>query len=570
MKFNSLSIKNFKAISEITLELSDFNIIVGTNGSGKSSILQALHWAMQSGRNKSVTANRKNTEGSTLSIANANYMPSPDYRNSSNGEPYGNFQAAPKMEVQLKQYINEDDENVANIWIKAARNEGISVHIPSNNPISTMVRDQTREISAYIPGLAGIPLEEEKKSQRIVHRQAAAGDANTVLRNFLLLLNETKSNSANGSTLLEEVEYWASKVLGKINLNVNFNEDEDYTINASFQTDRMREAKQSEKPLELAGIGFLQVIQIFAYLLYFKPRFLLIDEPDSHLHPDRQEALTYVVFEAAKFYDCQVLMTTHSPSIVRALPTNANLIWMKNGRVEKDSTGARLQMGWGLLDKRILLLTEDKKSGLITKILNQWPEISQKVAVWPLSGLTTLPGAESLQSMSQLFGDKIKLILHRDGDFLLGNERMAWSKPYNDRKIATWVIEFSDIEAYFCSNEVLAATLNIEMAKAEQICSAAFDTITDWKSSFSEKRAQINKNSKIYPGGAGTPTDHDAELELCGTDSRGKFIGKKMLKAIRKQVQKNSTVGSAILGNHIPNDIVIAKDLKEQLVNLLK
>jgi predicted ATP-dependent endonuclease of OLD family len=32
-------------------------------------------------------------------------------------------------------------------------------------------------------------------------------------------------------------------------------------------------------------------IQIFAYLLLFEPKVILIDEPDAHLHPDKQERL---------------------------------------------------------------------------------------------------------------------------------------------------------------------------------------------------------------------------------------------------------------------------------------
>ncbi|WP_417935177.1 hypothetical protein [Falsihalocynthiibacter arcticus] len=41
--------------------------------------MQALHWVRQSGRNRKVDANRKNTDGSTLSETEATYMPSPEY-----------------------------------------------------------------------------------------------------------------------------------------------------------------------------------------------------------------------------------------------------------------------------------------------------------------------------------------------------------------------------------------------------------------------------------------------------------------------------------------------------------
>lgn len=246
-------------------------MIVGTNGSGKSSALRAIHWAVQSGCNLKVQAKRNATDGTTLSAADANYMPSPNYRNSSHSDPYRNFQNAPKLEVTLSGTDALMVNHTANLWIKAARNEGISVHIPSNNYITGLIRQKDREFSSYIPGLAGIPLQEEKRSTRIVHRQAAAGDANTVLRNLLHMLNSVSVAGEFGVTRLKGVEYWISKIMGAVALDTKFDDDRDYTIEANFQTADMLSKGQPFKPLELAGIGFLQVIQIFAYIVYFTP-----------------------------------------------------------------------------------------------------------------------------------------------------------------------------------------------------------------------------------------------------------------------------------------------------------
>ncbi|MFC3118875.1 ATP-dependent endonuclease [Jhaorihella thermophila] len=152
--------------------------------------------------------------------------------------------------------------------------------------------------------------------------------------------------------------------MGDLTLKVEFDENRHTHIVAEFQTAEMREADPKRfKPLELAGIGFLQVIQIFAYLIYFRPVLLLVDEPDAHLHPSTQEKLINILAEAAREFDTQVILTTHSPSVVRALPADARVIWMRDGNVDPngDTTG-RQMMGWGLLDKRILLLTEDSKT----------------------------------------------------------------------------------------------------------------------------------------------------------------------------------------------------------------
>ncbi|MBZ9963749.1 AAA family ATPase [Mesorhizobium sp. BR1-1-2] len=67
MRIKSIDIGNFKAISSTKVNLVDFNVIVGANGSGKSSVLQAMHWMFQSGRNRRVEARSKSSDGVTLS-----------------------------------------------------------------------------------------------------------------------------------------------------------------------------------------------------------------------------------------------------------------------------------------------------------------------------------------------------------------------------------------------------------------------------------------------------------------------------------------------------------------------
>ena len=47
---NKISIKNFKSLAETSVELGPFTVLVGANGSGKSSFLQAIElfsWAVR-------------------------------------------------------------------------------------------------------------------------------------------------------------------------------------------------------------------------------------------------------------------------------------------------------------------------------------------------------------------------------------------------------------------------------------------------------------------------------------------------------------------------------------------
>lgn len=557
MKLNSATIRNFKAIDATTLPLSEFNVIVGPNGSGKSSVLQALHWVIQSARNPSVDTNRKDIDGSTLSLQDATYMPSPDYKNSGNQGTYGNFRDARRLDLHLQGEETEQGQPPtpvsANLWLKAARNEGVSVHVPSNNALSARIRDREREFSAYIPGLAGIPLSEERHAQSIVLRQAAAGDANTVLRNILLLLRQREDNAASdGPHPFTELQSRLSQAIRPTELQVSFDDQSDYQINATFRTTGMAEYRA----LELAGIGFLQAIQIFAYIALYQPRLLLIDEPDSHLHPDAQERLVREIARAAHDHDCQVIMTTHSPNVIRALPDHANVIWMQNGQVAPDSDQARQRMGWGILDKSLVLLTEDSNTDMLRLLLSQWPVLARQIAIWPLHGCGNLPRGTVIDSLRQLLGD-VPMLMHRDGDMMLPQEREYWRQKWGLESHQLWITEGADIEAYFTSAPYLAAVTGVD---ENRIQTDILDPILPEAPSkdFQKKREDARA---LYPQGAAIPatTEVFAELRAQGMG----HIQAKSIKPLRHQVQKILKNGfERGVGKNIPNSLELANDLK--------
>lgn len=45
-KINTLKIRRFKQIQDATVSLGDVTLLIGANNSGKSSVLQALHFAV--------------------------------------------------------------------------------------------------------------------------------------------------------------------------------------------------------------------------------------------------------------------------------------------------------------------------------------------------------------------------------------------------------------------------------------------------------------------------------------------------------------------------------------------
>src|SRR5580700_5511915 len=45
-RLTSVTIRRFKRIEDLTLQLDDVTLLIGANNSGKSSILQAIHFAV--------------------------------------------------------------------------------------------------------------------------------------------------------------------------------------------------------------------------------------------------------------------------------------------------------------------------------------------------------------------------------------------------------------------------------------------------------------------------------------------------------------------------------------------
>lgn len=501
-------------------------------------------------------------------------MPSPEYRNAGNGAEYGNFQNSPKLSLSVIAQNIEGEQVEAELWIKSARNEGISVHIPSGNQLTATVRDRRREFSAYIPGLAGIPLVEEKRSKLIVQRLAAAGDANTVLRNILDLLKNKKVEEQTGLKVVQEL---VSKVMGPLTLDVEFDEEKHTRILARFQTEEMRNADPKRfKPLELAGIGFLQVVQIFSYLAYFRPALLLVDEPDSHLHPAAQEKLISTLAEAAQVYGTQVILATHSPSVVRALPAETNVIWMKEGSVQEDGdTVARNLMGWGLLDKRILLMTEDTGSSMLQSILSQWPDLERATAIWPFHGTGKLPTPETISGLKSLFGETIQILIHRDRDFMMPKELAAISQPYEDKGFQFWVTKCSDIEAYWGEKSIIEAHFGVDAETAEEIITEAEAAASnDDKALTKRRKKRMDAMQKIPEVKKGElPQYGDAEVETAAKQhgDQHRVLGKDLVAAIRKSAQDKKLPRSSGFAKGVPTGLQdgIAGDLRDKLEDLM-
>jgi ABC-type cobalamin/Fe3+-siderophores transport system ATPase subunit len=550
----SITVKGFKAVVEATIPLDIVTILVGPNGCGKSSVLQAIHWASRAAS----YVLPKNTK-EMISFERLDYVPSSEPLTTLHKGELKSDTGSTPVEVVFSHRLTGDDSTQATIRIRAARNRGgITAHMDGGAAV-TPYKQRFQFITTYIPGLAGLSEKESILAQPTLRRQAASGDAGGVLRNILLNLRSRRQGEVDeilGLQRLAKLNELVQQVHPGVQVNVAFDEREDYHISATIQTNELAD---QARPLETAATGVLQVVQIFAYLILFEPKLMLIDEPDAHLHPNKQERLIESLERAAPCYNTQVILTTHSPHIVRAASPATKLVWMKSGTVEtEDDEVIRRLLGWGGLDKAALFFVEDEDDRPLRAVLRQWPDLARQIAVCRCFGIDNLPRDKFLTGL--LLDGKLKnrALLHRDGDFMTPEEAQKWVRNFTTPGVFPWVTMGSDIEAYFCQADYLSALYSVSIKVAEDWRLQAARNVNKAHNTFLDKRKEVVRI--VWPNG-GSP-DAEAMWQEAGGVSPFTVKGKKLHSAL-KAIIKGEKLDDALLNVFaIPAGYTVAPELK--------
>lgn len=559
-KLESIEIGNFKAIEKLTLPLADVTIMVGPNGSGKSSVLQAIHWAA---RAASYIAPQKQSE--VVSFERLDYVPSSEPFMTAHKNELSSEGSEPTTVVLRHGAIEGGVAQSAHIRIRAARSRGaISVQIDGGSAV-TPFKQREKLITAYIPGLAGLAEKEALLVRPLLRRQAAGGDAGGVLRNILFNIGsrqDGEETNVEAVLRLQRLNELVRSVHPNVQIEVAFNDREDINIQATFEDERLG---GNRRPLEMAATGVLQVIQIFAYLVLFRPKLLLVDEPDAHLHPDKQERLIEALESAASEFDIQIILTTHSPHIVRAASPNANLVWIKNGTVvEEEGSAIRSLLGWGGLDKKILFFVEDEHDQHIRAILRQWPHLQRQISICRCYGVDNLPRKALLTGLLADNSFGVKVLIHRDGDFMTTAEKNKWAERYKEDSVVVWITEDADVESYFCHPSYLSALYEVTEERSKDMVQKAIELCEGTEKKFKEKRRVI---LRLLNEDGGAPASSD--LWELGKGTIATVHGK-ALHGQLKVVAKKAGLDEKMLDKlSIPGEVELAPELRVLLETMM-
>lgn len=533
---SKIILKNFKNISSFESELMPINVLIGSNNSGKSSVLQGIHFSIMA------EVMRRKTQKVNIPEDSLIYNPSSNFLYLRHNEQY----TVSKGLTSYLELTNYEEGDNFSIEIMKGRNEkNIAVHAKSNNSFRQLVTAWSPLYSMYVPGISGIPTKEKYITKAELRSAVARGDANMYIRNIIYRIKEDSKLDSLNNKLHE--------FFSNITVDVPYNPDEDLyvNINIKIQIDN----KEVIVPLEQCGTGALQVLQIISYALYFSPQLFLLDEPDEHLHPNNQIILSQVLKDMSEENNIQIILCTHSRHLLADLSDSAKIMWMQNGSLKESNNTSSyydILMDIGALDSfdeclcgkyDYVFLTEDSDTKMCDIILKQSGFINYYI--FSYKGCGKLETATLLADFIHNSAPNCKIIIHRDRDFMTENEVEYIENQINSDNVIPFITSGSDIESYFVTPQHLSVILNEDVSTIEEWIKELIDENTSRiYVDFIHKRDEM-KHLPIYKNNKSSPPDSADLIKKSENDvyallkiAKGKFLKKKINGNMSKKFQK--------------------------------
>jgi predicted ATP-dependent endonuclease of OLD family len=311
---------------------------------------------------------------------------------------------------------------------------------------------------------------------------------------------------------------------------------------------------------------------------------LLLDEPDSHIHPDKQKALLRVICDWAEENDAKVLIATHSRHLLETLDGDATFHWMQNGarQDESDFDRVKVLMDLGALDRADLLkngeidavvLTEDanaadasrkRRKNPLRHLLKANGIDLDRVQVWSYEGCTHHHTAKVLSRFIRDTAPGVEILVHRDRDYFSDAEVQEFVDRHGESGLDVFVTDGADVESHFLDEDHLSEVADLGFEEIEALLEEATDeTREDSLDAFSRAEMEREKEARRAAGKTGEPSPSrvakacEAQLD----NDPGKFRhGKKTLKALRRLIQEHHGTQPDLLA---PSEHLAVQELED-------
>lgn len=474
MFIKKVQIENFKRFTNLELDLQPFDCLVGSNNSGKTTLLQALALfdfcvdECLSRRN-----GKAEIEIKRRSIAPEEFYVLPvadpkDLWSDRKTQTRNNH-------IFIKIIVTFEEGQVVTATVDLSYNR-YAVSVESSDESQAWLNRLAEFTIFYLPVFSTFLPQEERRTPAVISDELARGRVNSVIRNLLLNLQNTNRQSE-----LEEILRRSFPGLDR--LSIQFDELSQRYISVTYQErDHSREFD-----IFSAGSGFQQFIYLFGFILLQQPTVILLDEPDVHLHGNLQKALLNelrLLVENGK----QVLFATHSSDLIKQMSPENILVL--------DEAGAeRLAVDYDVYDtldklgsveitqlpvvqayKRVLVVEDQSDWDLLqifcAKVLEpgDWQQVIRRLAICYAHGnpwRQDMPGLrQKLQQVIARRGRPLRMFVVADRDYHPYPSTLLDTKTQQDLEWHIW--ERNEIENYLLVPDAIERVLHLDDVAGRQ------------------------------------------------------------------------------------------------------
>jgi len=317
-----LVIKNFKRIREETFLFTNFDLLVGSNNSGKSTILQALAiW--QFCIDEFHRAKRKGQRGIQVVLPNFTALPVPEFNllwteKKDREYPITNGKKSQEyvlIEINVTWRESNGQEKTFGVKIRYLSPQTVYA-IPAEgwNVFRQYDEDKSLPVIAYVPPFSGLEPIEKWQDISNVKQQVGKGQPGSILRNLLLLVEkEDEKEKANKWKEINSVVHnWFGIIL----------KEPKYEVGVDTQITCEYIERKQNYDIIAGGSGLHQSLTLLAFLYGYKPTTILLDEPDAHLHVKLQREILDFFRKMSAEQNTQFLIATHAEELIKAVDAN--------------------------------------------------------------------------------------------------------------------------------------------------------------------------------------------------------------------------------------------------------
>ncbi len=310
-----LHIKNFKSHARTDLDFSKVNILTGLNGMGKSSVIQALLLLRQTFQ-KNMLDKGLELKADLCAIGVAE-----DALYQSADDDLIQFTIDLETDHQLKWSFMVDDKKLTDTFLKIDESRTKS---DSDLKSISLFNQNFQYISAFRNGPVQ-NYEKDTSGVELFHQISVKEGRCELIAHYLdFFKNDPVSDKSlvknpedKDMELIFQVANWLEDISPEISIQVEALESS-YKINYSFSRGPKRTPTKAFKAINI-GFGVSYTLPIVVAALHApKDSVILIENPESHIHPDGQAKLMELICKAAKA-GVQFVIETHSDHIVNGL-----------------------------------------------------------------------------------------------------------------------------------------------------------------------------------------------------------------------------------------------------------